>query len=69
MNKIENNYKNLNWYSEQLSRLAVEYKAHAGKNTFIDNTLTLGNVKHLRQLSRLLNKMAKDIENNIGKDD
>lgn len=59
---IQSNYRNIKWYAEQLNHIATEYLAHAGKETFIDQTLVKGNVKHLRTLARCLTSLAKNIE-------
>lgn len=59
---IETNYKNINWYAEQLTNVATIYKAHAGKETFVDQTLVQADVKQLRRLARCITQLAKAIE-------
>lgn len=67
MEKIETNYKNLNHWAEWLVEISKTYKAHAGKSTFVDDVLATGCAKHLKQLSRMLYKMAREIQEQAAK--
>lgn len=60
---IENNYKNINWYGEQMNLIATTYRAHAGKETFIDKMIVKGSAKDLRRLAKHLTELARTIEN------